>query len=652
MAAPETPQRQLLSAASLRITGRLLRAQPERGAVILRAAGRARRLVVSPAQADLLTQGFATPRTVPEVLVRTIAEHRCPPLREFYELVVQAHAAGILLTESAEEPPSRALRWPVRFPARIATLVAGGVALVSAGLLAWSIPHWRGPADWTDVAVGWLATCTLLSLGEVLAAGAIATTGEVQAPRLRWRTRFPHFSIDTAEAMAGGRATEVAVAALRSAPMLAGAALAAWRAPGLLAALCGGSMYILAPFGHSAARQWLASRRRAPRYSIHAGFRFEPVRADLWARGSARLRAFTAEFGWLGLAWTLVWGAWSLVAFTHCMPNTAAALLAWARGAPAPVQLGAEYILLAALALGLVVSIWAAVKHWLITRAWRRPLRGADARERNRPPLTGDPAAILAQVPLFQGLEAGHRAELAAAMEPVTFERHDEVTREDEPGDDFFLVVAGELEVRKRFPGKTHPETIGWLGPGDGLGEIALLENTARTATIVASRRTRALRLGRAEFQQLVVGRVGADSVRELLQHARLLGRLTFTAGWSFTALVQLARRCHTRQFERAATPIVRGQPNAWFYLIYDGAFEARDGARVRRTMGPGDYFGEISLLAGTEATATVVAIEESRCLALSRDDFLALFAQDFRLGLRMEAQAGHRLGAKIFVPR
>lgn len=652
MAAPETSQRHLLSAASLRITGRLRRAQPERGAVILRAAGGTRRLVVSPAQAELLTQGFSPARTVPEVLVRAIAEQRCPPLREFYELVVQAHAAGILLTETSVEPTPRPLRWPVRFSARIATVTAGGVALISTGLLAWTIPRWHGPADWTEVAVGWLAACALLSLGEVLAACAIAANGEVQAARLRWRTRFPHFSVDTAEAMAGGRATEVAVAALRSAPVLAGAAVAAWRAPGLLAALCGGALYILAPFGRSAARQWLASRRKAPRYSIHADFLFEPVRADLWARGSARVRAFTAEFGWMGLAWTVVWGAWAFVAFTHCMPNTAAALLAWAQGAPPPVQLGAEVLLVAALGLGLVVSFWAAVKHWLIARAWRRPLRGADARDPDRPPLTGDPAAMLAQVPLFQGLDAEHRATVAAAMATVTIGRYDEVTREDEPGEDFFLVVAGELEVRKRLPGRKRPVTIGWLGPGDGFGEIALLENTARTATIVASRTTRLLRLGRAEFQQLVVDRLGAESVRELLQHARFLGRLTFTAGWSFAALVQLARRCHTRPFERAATAVVRGQPNSWFYLIYDGSFEARDGARVLRAMGPGDYFGEISLLEGTEATATVVALEESRCLVLNRQDFLALFAQDFRLGLRLEAQAGHRLGAKVFVPR
>jgi CRP-like cAMP-binding protein len=68
--------------------------------------------------------------------------------------------------------------------------------------------------------------------------------------------------------------------------------------------------------------------------------------------------------------------------------------------------------------------------------------------------------------------------------------------------------------------------------------------------------------------------------------------------------------------------------------------------------MGPGEYFGEISLLEGWPATATVVSLEESRCLGLTRNDFLELFARDFRIGLRMEAQAELRLGSGIFASR
>ena len=651
-AAAITPQIHLLSSAKLRMTETLSRGQPEPNVVVLRPAGDDRRLVVTPAQADILTADFSDYKTVPEVLARSIAENRCPPLREFYELVVQAHAAGLLRTEPAPEEKPRVIHWPVRCSVRLATFFAGSAAVISAGFLAGMIPRWRGPDTWVDVVGGWLAACALLSLGELLAACTIAVVGEVRAAQLCWRTRFPHFQIDTAEAIMGGRTCEVAVAALRAAPVLVGAAIAAWKVPGWLPALGGGALFVLAPFGPTAARQWLASRRKAPQYSIRADFLFEPARADLWARWSARCRAFLAEFGWWGLAWTLIWLAWLATAFTHCMPRTAATVEAWARGAPRPVHLGAEYLLLAAIALGLVAGVWAGIQHVLHQRAWSKPLRGADAREPNRPPLTGDRAEMLAQVPLFQGLHQDLRTALAAATEAVVLGRRVVVFREDDPGEDFYVIVDGEVAVKKRLPNRRRSVVIGWLGPGDCFGEIALLENTARTATLVTSRPTRLLKLGRAQFDRLVVGGLGPAPVRELLQQARFLGRFTFAAGWSFTELVKFAQRCRSVRIDKGDALLRQGDPNQWFYLIYDGAFEASQDGRVLRCMGPGDYFGEISLLEGWSATATVVAMEESRCLALDRSDFLEFFARDFRIGLRMEALAERRLGSRIFASR
>ncbi|MCX6953435.1 MAG: cyclic nucleotide-binding domain-containing protein [Verrucomicrobia bacterium] len=649
MAVAVSPQVALLSSAKLRISRQLSRVQPEADAVILRAAGGPRRLVVSPVHADLLTEGFSGYTTVPDVLVRAIADHRCPPLREFYELVVQAHAAGILQTEPEVNGAPAAVRWPLRLPARPAAYAAAAVAAAGLVGLATALPHWRGPAGWADVVGGWLTACALLTLGQLLAACVVAGAGEVRAARIFWRTRFPHFQIDTSEAMLGGRACEVAVAALRAAPVLAGAALVAWEHPVWLAALCGGSLYVLAPFGNSAARQWLASRRRAPHYSIRANFLFEPVREDLWTRWTARCRLFYAEFGWAGFAWTVVWVAWGFEAFTRCMPATVATVTAWVQGVPPPGRVGAEILLLAALAFGLIVSAWAGLKHWLLQRRWARPLRGADAREANPAPLTGDRPDMLAQVPLFRDLDRESRAALAEAMEPVECARGDAVVREDEAGEDFFVLIEGELQVRKRRPGSRRSTTVGWLGPGDCFGEIALLENTTRTATIEASRPSRLLKLGRSSFEQLVLGRLGTARIREVLLHARFLGRLTFLAGWSFGQLVTFAQRCSTVRVDAGAVVLKHGEDNHWFYLIYDGAFEARQGQRVLRKLGLGDYFGEISLLEGSPASATIVATEEGRCLALPRRDFLELFAQDFRIGLRIEAQAGKRRGASVF---
>jgi CRP-like cAMP-binding protein len=645
-------QIELLSSAKLRINERLTRCQPEPGAEVLRAAGRDRRLVVTPKQAEILIGGFTGGKTVPEALVRTIAENRCPPLREFYELVVQAHAAGILLTEAESNAEPRTIRWPLRLPPHIVGPLGAMLAAASALIIVLTFSRWRGPGDWIDVVAGWAGACALLSLGQLLGACVIAGCSEVRGARLFWQTRFPHFRIDATEAIMGGRGCEIAVAAVRAAPILVGAAFTAWKLPGWFPAMSGGALYVLAPFGHSAARQWLAARRSVPQYSIRADFFFEPVRIDWWARWGARWRALRVDVGWVGLAWAVVWAAWAIAAFLRCMPKTAATIQAWIKGAPAPVHLGAEYLLVAAIGLGVVVWIGAGLKHLWLKRTWSRPLHGTDTRDEDRPPLIGDRPTMLTQLPLFRGLDPTSLGALAEAMASVECNKGDDIVEEDEAADAFYVIVDGEMEVRKRLPQKRRTARIGWLGAGDCFGEIALLENTTRTATIRATRRTTLLKLGRAEFDRLVVARVGAANIREVLQHARFLARLTFTAGWSFNELVSIARRCRTIRVDANTAVLTKGEENHWFYLIYDGAFEARDGNRVLRRMGPGEYFGEISLLEGWPATATVVSLEESRCLALTRNDFLELFARDFRIGLRMEAQAELRLGAGIFASR
>ncbi len=86
--------------------------------VLLRSAAGRRRIALTPAQAAILTECFTGPGTAPEGLAVLLAEHRCPPLDEYYELVLQAHAAGVLVEEGSAEKAAVAgpCRWPLRLP--------------------------------------------------------------------------------------------------------------------------------------------------------------------------------------------------------------------------------------------------------------------------------------------------------------------------------------------------------------------------------------------------------------------------------------------------------------------------------------------------------------------------------------------------------
>jgi CRP-like cAMP-binding protein len=82
------------------------------------------------------------------------------------------------------------------------------------------------------------------------------------------------------------------------------------------------------------------------------------------------------------------------------------------------------------------------------------------------------------------------------------------------------------------------------LGPADCFGEIALLEGTLRTATVHCVTDCRLGRLDKDAFTKLVLDRVGLLQIRQTLQAAAFLGRLTFLAGTSFPDLCEIAEHC------------------------------------------------------------------------------------------------------------
>lgn len=649
-------QTELLSSVKLRIDPAVRRGTGRQSCVLLRAAGGTQQLVLTPAQATILTSGFDRPATVPEVLVGLLAENRCPPLNEYYELILQAHAAGVLQTDTAVFPPSQARQWRVRLSPRLALILARPLLLLAIGTLIVAPRPWIPPAWNFGLLWGWLATCALLSLGEVFAACVLAGAGgEVRRPRFHWRRPFPYFRTDTGEAALAGPACERTVAVMRLMPLLAGAAAAVWFEPSWLAPLLAGLLYELAPTPRSAARQWLGALLESKVLTVSSGFLFEPRSRDFWVRLKVWWAGRTSRFGLLWLGWILIWAGLVGLVLQWCRPGLYTAVWRWfgPHGRLHPYLDDALYAVAAVPVLAVFIMFWALIRNWRMRRALTKPLRVNQTRIDTAAFRAGDNPAALRSVPLFRGLKDDDLKALAEAMTPVEIAKRQVVFNEDDAGDAFYVVMEGQLEVLKKQPAPSHRlKTIGWLHPGDGFGEIALLDHATRTTTIRATRPSQLLRLGKADFDQLVVGKMGGESVRELLQSAAFLGRLTILGGWPFDDLLRYAQRCRSRRYEAGTQVLRQGEGNIWFFLVFDGAFEVRDGKKKLRRLQPGDYFGEISLLEHGTATADVVALEESRCLVMARADFLAFFARDYRIGMRIEALAGQRRGGRLFSSR
>ena len=104
----------------------------------------------------------------------------------------------------------------------------------------------------------------------------------------------------------------------------------------------------------------------------------------------------------------------------------------------------------------------------------------------------------LRAVPLFQGLSERALATVAGLAGERSFEDGDLVTREGDAGDAFYVVTAGKIDVTQ---GGRH---VTDLGPGDFLGEIALIDGRTRTATATAVGPVDTVCIRRPEFIELL----------------------------------------------------------------------------------------------------------------------------------------------------
>ena len=88
---------------------------------------------------------------------------------------------------------------------------------------------------------------------------------------------------------------------------------------------------------------------------------------------------------------------------------------------------------------------------------------------------------LLKKVPLFAGCSKNELRQLAKTADEIDLRQGTVLTREGRPGREFFVLIDGTAEVTKK--GKK----IADLGPGDWLGEIALITDSPRTATVTAT---------------------------------------------------------------------------------------------------------------------------------------------------------------------
>jgi CRP-like cAMP-binding protein len=233
------------------------------------------------------------------------------------------------------------------------------------------------------------------------------------------------------------------------------------------------------------------------------------------------------------------------------------------------------------------------------------------------------PAAQLPKIPLFSSLAEDELRRLIEGVEVRDFEEGDTILKQGESGVALYVVVRGEVEVLLEGPPQ---KTIATLGEGAFFGEMALLTDFPRSATVIAAAPTQCLEISRE-----LAARVIADSpevLKTLLRffRDRMLDRFLATSELFGRFAPEDARALVDRFKFLEADPRTRlvkeGQRAPGLFLLLCGEAQVVQSTQPIAKLSPGDAFGEMSLLTRGPAIASIDTVTKCWVLELPSASF------------------------------
>jgi CRP-like cAMP-binding protein len=227
-------------------------------------------------------------------------------------------------------------------------------------------------------------------------------------------------------------------------------------------------------------------------------------------------------------------------------------------------------------------------------------------------------ARALAATPLFAGMPSDALQALVANLQLVSLDRGELLFREGDPSDALYVIVEGEVAVQTEGPPRAD---MSRLGAGAFIGEVALMTDQPRSATVVCTQPAELLRIDRHTLSRVLANH--GDVLRAVLRFVRdrLVDRWMRTSPlfrpFNDAQRIELAAKFKFLEIDAGTVLLGGGQRPDGLYIVLAGRFLVlRDRAAIAQ-LGPGDLIGETALLSGGVFKSDVVAQGKGLALCL-----------------------------------
>ncbi|HEY1097533.1 MAG TPA: cyclic nucleotide-binding domain-containing protein, partial [Myxococcota bacterium] len=234
-------------------------------------------------------------------------------------------------------------------------------------------------------------------------------------------------------------------------------------------------------------------------------------------------------------------------------------------------------------------------------------------------------------IPLFSDLPRDAFVALTERMELRIASPGQRLIVESEPGVSMFVIIQGAVQV-VRSDGHGNEVQLAQLGDGTFFGEMALLSDAPRTASVVVTEEAMLFEISRDLVEDMIAQYPSVGEVMKKFHRNRLITNLLKTspvfAPFSTNDKKELIEKFKSRDVAAGTFLLTRQQPRDGLYVVLSGRCEVLD------TVGPGaeevpiaelregDVFGEMSMLWNKETSASVRALTSCTVLRLPRASF------------------------------
>jgi cAMP-dependent protein kinase regulator len=223
---------------------------------------------------------------------------------------------------------------------------------------------------------------------------------------------------------------------------------------------------------------------------------------------------------------------------------------------------------------------------------------------------------------MFSGLDDVEKGIVVDAMEEKKCFKKEVVIREGDEGNSLFVVANGTLTCTKVFSGNTEPTFLKRYESGEAFGELALLYNAPRAATITSDADSLLYVLDRQTFNHIVKD----AAIRRKDKYETFLKKVELLKTMDDYERSQISEAFKDFKFNAGDVIIKEGDEGKdMFFLVEGEAFASKNinGTPTEvKAYKVGDYFGELALLRNEPRAASIIARSAVACVSIDRHAF------------------------------